>query len=110
MNPDVRGVPANVPAISHRASAFDAFTLMAGNNIGWLVVLDDEGRMAGIITESDLMRAIQAGRTGFDVAQAAAPDYVQRPAGDFTPYPSSGTFVYAPVDAARDPQRYARPF
>src|SRR5258706_7147091 len=98
MNPDVRGVPANVPAISHRASAFDAFTLMAGNNIGWLVVLDDEGRMAGIITQADLMRAIQARRTGFEVAQAP-PDYVQRPAGDFTPYPSSRNFVYTPVDA-----------
>jgi Zn-dependent protease len=102
--------PANAPAISHRASALDALTLMSASNVGWLVVVDDYARPTGIVTQADLMRAIHARTTGFQVAPAAPPNYVQRPAGDFTPYPSAGTFVYTPVDAARDPQRYARPF
>jgi Zn-dependent protease len=113
MNRDVGTVPANVPAISYRASAFDAFRLMAGNNVGRLIVVDDYGRMAGIITQEDLMRELQVRTAGFQVTggqQAAPSSYAQRPAGDFTPYPSPGTFGYTPVDVARDPQRYARPF
>jgi Zn-dependent protease/predicted transcriptional regulator len=102
-----------LPTVPERASAFDAFTAMATNNAGRLIVLDDAGQMSGIITQADLMRAIQVRTMGFQVSAgdgAAAPNYVQRPAGDFNPYPPApSAFGYTPTDAARDPQRYARP-
>lgn len=48
-----------VSTIHEDASALDAFQLMGKNNFGRVVVTDDAGGMVGIITKTDLMRAIQ---------------------------------------------------
>ena len=40
------------------ADAFDALKLMSAKNLGRLIVMDD-GQMAGIVSRTDLMRAIQ---------------------------------------------------
>ncbi len=40
------------------ADAFDAFKLIASENVGRLIVVD-RGRMVGIISRTDLMRSIQ---------------------------------------------------
>jgi Zn-dependent protease len=113
MSPYMHDVPPGV-TISHRASALDALTAMAANNVAHLIVLDDAGAPIGILTQGDLMRAIQIRRMGLQVASAAAdpaaqPSYIQRPAGEFHPYPPPTAFGYTPADAARDPQRFARP-
>lgn len=39
-------------------TAFDAATLMAKDNIGAVVILDDGGKLAGIITERDMTRRV----------------------------------------------------
>ncbi len=49
----------SVSTISEEAQALDAFTKMSRSGFGRLVVVDREGRMVGIITKTDLMRAIQ---------------------------------------------------
>lgn len=66
---DARGVPpettvANimqkeVRTISEDAEALDAFTKMSQSGFGRLIVVDSTGRMIGIISKTDLMRAIQ---------------------------------------------------
>jgi Zn-dependent protease/predicted transcriptional regulator len=45
--------------ISRRASAMDAFGQMSTNNFGRLIVTDEEGEIAGILTKTDIMRALQ---------------------------------------------------
>jgi len=45
-------------AIEANADAFDAFKLLISSNIGRVIVMD-RGRMAGIISRTDLMRSIQ---------------------------------------------------
>ncbi len=69
---DVRQIPAserdstrvedimNRELISIRpdADAFDALNLMSSSNVGRLIVMDD-GQMVGIVSRTDLMRAIQ---------------------------------------------------
>jgi len=42
-----------VISISPDASVFEAIKLMAEKSIGSLVVLDEQGKLAGIVTESD---------------------------------------------------------
>jgi CBS domain-containing protein len=46
-------------AIPEDAPALDAITKMGRSGFGRLVVVDPAGRMSGIITKTDLMRAIQ---------------------------------------------------
>ena len=48
-----------VPTIAQSAPAMDAFTRMDQNHSGRLVVADSSGRIEGIITRHDLIRAIQ---------------------------------------------------
>jgi Zn-dependent protease/CBS domain-containing protein len=52
MSPDVRTTRESAPAL-------DAFNTMARSGFARLVVLDESGRMVGILCKSDLMRAIQ---------------------------------------------------
>lgn len=59
-----------VATIGSRASALDAFHLMGQNNFGRLVVMDD-GQLQGIITKSDLMRAIQLRMAGLGMTEAS---------------------------------------
>jgi len=85
---------------------------MAKNSVDRLIVVDPSGQMIGIITKSDLMRAIQVRMVELQTANSGdappAADYLTHPAGNFTPYPPAAAFGYTPSsNAARDPQRYA---
>jgi CBS domain-containing protein len=65
----VQGVPPEAPVaqvmsrrlsmIDQDAPALEAFTKMGRTGFGRLIAVDREGRMVGIITKTDLMRAIQ---------------------------------------------------
>ncbi|MCP1728422.1 CBS domain-containing protein [Natronospira proteinivora] len=46
--------------IGHRQSVFDALNLMSRDNIHHLPVLDEQGRLVGLVTSSDLMRQQQS--------------------------------------------------
>ena len=50
--------------IIENASALDAFHQMSQNNFGRLVVVDSQARMLGIISKTDLVRAIQIRMVG----------------------------------------------
>lgn len=49
----------DVPSIGDRADALDAFREMGRRNFGRLVVLDDAGDLAGIISKADLINVIK---------------------------------------------------
>lgn len=49
---------AAVYSVSPRTSVLDAIKLMAEKGIGALVVLDDKGRLAGIVSERDYARKV----------------------------------------------------
>ncbi len=49
---------AKVWSISPKAKVFDALKLMSEKEIGALMVMDEKGRVAGIITERDYARKI----------------------------------------------------
>jgi Zn-dependent protease/CBS domain-containing protein len=53
-----------VNTISQRASALAAFQQMAVNNFGRLIVVDAAGRMTGILSKTDLVRAVQVRMAG----------------------------------------------
>jgi CBS domain-containing protein len=66
---DIKG--RNVISIAPDASVFDAIRLMADESIGSLVVLDENGRLAGIVTERDYARkVIVMGRSSKDTRVA----------------------------------------
>jgi Zn-dependent protease/predicted transcriptional regulator len=50
--------------VSEDASALDAYQSMSENNFGRLLVTGRDGRMSGIITKTDLMRAIHVRNAG----------------------------------------------
>ena len=61
----------HVISISPDASVFEAIKLMAEKSIGSLVVLDEQGRLAGIVTERDYARkVIVMGRSSKDTRVA----------------------------------------
>ncbi len=62
---------SNITSISPDASVFEAIKLMADENIGSLIVLDDDGRLVGIVTERDYARkVIVKGRSSDDTRVA----------------------------------------
>jgi Zn-dependent protease/predicted transcriptional regulator len=71
------------------ASALDAFHQMSGNNFGRLIVIDGDDTIAGILTKTDLMRALQlrgvglsmVNRDGFEEALVG-----EEAAGDLVPH------------------------
>ena len=66
---DAKGT--NVISISPDASVFDAIKSMADESIGSLVVLDENGGLAGIVTERDYARkVIIKGRSSHDTRVA----------------------------------------
>ena len=76
----------NVISIAPDASVFDAIKVMADESIGSLVVLDENGKLAGIVTERDYARkVIVMGRSSKDtrVAEIMTTD-VLTAAGDHT--------------------------
>lgn len=48
----------NLLSISPDASVFDAIKLMADESVGSLVVLDEDGKLIGIVTERDYARKV----------------------------------------------------
>ena len=61
----------NVISIAPDASVFDAIKVMADESIGSLVVLDENGKLAGIVTERDYARkVIIMGRSSKDTRVA----------------------------------------
>jgi CBS domain-containing protein len=60
-----------VITITPNASTLDAARLMLKHKIGGLPVVDDEGRVIGIITESDLFRLQIALATGSELQDTA---------------------------------------
>ena len=61
----------NLISISPGASVFDAIKLMADKSIGSLVVLDEQGKLAGIVTERDYARkVIVKGRSSMETPVA----------------------------------------
>jgi Zn-dependent protease len=53
--------------ISQRASALEAFQRMSADNFSRLVVTDEQGAIAGILTKTDIMRAIQLRGAGLSM-------------------------------------------
>ena len=47
-----------VISLTEDAKAADAFKLMMSNNIGRVLVVDSNGSVAGILSRTDLMRAM----------------------------------------------------
>ena len=65
------GKGRNVISIAPGASVFDAIKVMADESIGSLVVLDENGKLAGIVTERDYARkVIVMGRSSKDTRVA----------------------------------------
>ena len=61
----------NVISIAPDASVFDAIKVMADESIGSLVVMDENGKLAGIVTERDYARkVIVMGRSSKDTQVA----------------------------------------
>ena len=61
----------NVISIAPDASVFDAIKVMADESIGSLVVMDENGKLAGIVTERDYARkVIVMGRSSKDTPVA----------------------------------------
>jgi CBS domain-containing protein len=88
--------------INHRASALDAFMQMSQNGVTRLIVFDDQKNMVGIITQRDLLQAIQVRMMGLDTTRAGggggggggatSPMAIRHAAGPFSPPPD-----YAPA-------------
>lgn len=53
--------------IEEHRSAVDAFQRISQNDIGRLIVVDRNGRMVGILSKTDLVRAIQIRMSGHDI-------------------------------------------
>ncbi|GLC25817.1 CBS domain-containing protein [Roseisolibacter agri] len=63
--------------VTGTTTVLDASTLMVERGIGGVVVLDDEGRLAGIFTERDVLRRVVAVR--LDPAQTLVRDVMTAP-------------------------------
>jgi Zn-dependent protease/predicted transcriptional regulator len=99
MNPAWRVMSTVVQTIPQNASALGAFSQMSQSGAERLVVLDEQGQIAGIISRADLLRAIQVRMAQQTVEESqpqpptsdGKPSYVQvrRVPGPFTTYPPS---------------------
>lgn len=67
---ETRNITANeimsreISTIKESASAWEAFQKMSRNNFGRLMVVDSNGRLTGILSKTDLIRAIQVRTVG----------------------------------------------
>jgi CBS domain-containing protein len=90
----------DVLAVESTASLVDAATQMHGRTVGAVVVLS-EGRLVGILTERDVLRAVATGRVGSSVAEVmtAAPETVDadEPSGQAAALMIHGGFRHLPV-------------
>jgi Zn-dependent protease/predicted transcriptional regulator len=96
----------NPPTVAPDADAVRALERMAREQADRLIVVDETGGMIGIVTQADLMRALQVRMTGVapQPPHEASSPYAQRPAGHFPPSPAPEVFGYTPNHAARHPQ------
>lgn len=76
-----------VMSIFEQAGALKAFAQMSQSRLDRLIVLNDAGQIAGMISKDDLMRAIQVRMFNQQSGQTPAPPYVQPP--PFTHFPPS---------------------
>lgn len=75
-----------IESISERAEALEAFMQMGRSGAERLIVLDEAGRIIGIISRTDLMRAIQVRMVNLQAGERPAEVYVrQRPFGHYPP-------------------------
>ncbi|MBX9964807.1 MAG: KpsF/GutQ family sugar-phosphate isomerase [Burkholderiales bacterium] len=72
---DVMRTGEDVPAVPDTISLADALLVISGKGLGMTAVLDSGGRVAGLITDGDLRRAL--GR-GMDLRHARAVDVMTR--------------------------------
>jgi len=77
---------SQILTIAENATALEAFTQMSQHNFARLIVMNEAGQIAGIITKSDLIRVIQVRMAHQQMVQPQQV-YVQRP--PFTRYPPS---------------------
>jgi Zn-dependent protease len=96
----------NPPTVGPDTGAVQALERMAREQVDRLIVVDETGGMIGIVTQADLMRAMQVRMTG--VVQQSPHDgvspYAHWPAGHFPPSPAPEVFGYTANHAARNPQ------
>lgn len=62
-----------VNTISESSSALEAFERMSRNDFGRLVVVGSQGKMVGIISKTDLIRAIQVRMVGSAIQEGSMP-------------------------------------
>ena len=67
----VGSVMHKVAKVSEDADAADALRAMSGNGLGGVVVTDREGLIRGIITKTDLIRAMQLRQFGPEMTAEA---------------------------------------
>jgi len=72
---DIMRTGEDVPAVPDSISLADALLVISGKGLGMTAVLDSSGRVAGLITDGDLRRAL--GR-GMDLRHARAVDVMTR--------------------------------
>jgi CBS-domain-containing membrane protein len=108
-----QAMTTQIHSIPQHAGALDAFRVMGRLEAARLIVLDEVGRMVGIISQADLMRAVQVRMMGFQVANPVQVQVQRAPspaaAAGFSPSQPVAGFGYTHADAPRDPERYARP-
>jgi Zn-dependent protease/predicted transcriptional regulator len=76
-----------VPTIDQDAVAVDLFRMMMREGYGRIIALDAQGRMAGIITKTDIMRLVQLRSLVADITHASQFPPVN---SDQYPYPRHG--------------------
>jgi CBS domain-containing protein len=90
----------DVLAVAPTASLVDAAAQMHDRRVGAVVVLS-EGRLVGILTERDVLRAVATGRVDGAVSEAmtAAPETVEadEPSGQAAALMIHGGFRHLPV-------------
>jgi len=90
----------DVLAVEPSAALVDAAAQMHGRRVGAVVVLAD-GRLVGILTERDVLRAVATGRVDAPVSDAmtAAPETVEadEPSGQAAALMIHGGFRHLPV-------------
>jgi Zn-dependent protease/predicted transcriptional regulator len=76
-----------IESVGEKAEALEAFMQMGRSGLERLIVLDEAGRIIGIISQTDLMRAIQVRMVNLQAGQKPAEVYVRQ--GPFGHYPPS---------------------
>ena len=78
----------DVCTITKEATAYDAAKAMADKNIAAIIIVDDQGKIGGILTERDLARKVTA--LGLDSKTVIAADIMTANPDTLTPDDSAG--------------------